>query len=477
VTVLWDMDVFAWTLPATPAPAAPVALDAQGVDSAAFDPKGARVITMGGRQAPLVWDVASGQRVGRLAGHRGQVLSAAFGGGGALLATGSDDKTAIVWDAEGMAPLYAPLAHGSAVKLVALAPGGRLVTATREGVVRAWEARSGKPLTAGVRPNGGETVVAISPDGRRVLAVTSDGRTAAEVRVSTARVFDADTGEPVSRPMTHGGLIHQAIFSHDGTLVATASNDHTARVWDAATGEPRSAEPMRHEGPVFAVAFSGDDGRVVTGSHDHTARVWDAKTARPLTPPMVHDGPSIVRRVAFSPDGNFVATGTDYYVSKVWDARSGQAVTTALGWGAKSVEELEFAPDSRRLLTLFEDHKLRVWNVGADARPVEDLLKFAEVLSGRVLDETGGETPLSPGQFAALGRQLAAAYPGEFLPPLTSELAAAALANKDVDGRVLAALGERYAADRQSGWAAKLIEAARERGGQKVEPTGPREGH
>jgi len=49
--------------------------------------------------------------------------------------------------------------------------------------------------------------------------------------------------------------VYAVTFSPDGRTLATDSADTTARLWDAATGQPRG-EPLKHEDWVFAVRFS-----------------------------------------------------------------------------------------------------------------------------------------------------------------------------------------------------------------------------
>jgi WD40 repeat protein/class 3 adenylate cyclase len=465
ITEVWDLGVFAWNLPDRFKPAPDPALDLPNTEFAAFDPSGLRVLLQTGRQPPALLDARGGQTMARLDAQKGQLIQADFEGD--LFAT-AGDATAVVWNADTAKPLFAPLPHDDVITLLALAPADRLVTVTRAGIVRAWNARTGKPLTAGVKPKAGGEIVAISPDGRRFLAITSDGKTAADIKLASATVYDTDTGQAVSQPMRHAGKIHFAAFSHDGKSIVTASNDHTARVWDARTGQPRTDEPLRHGNPVFHAAFSPDDTRVVTGSQDHTARVWDVATGKPLTPPMTHEGPCIVQRVAFSPDGCFVATATDYYTARVWDARTGQPVSDWLAH-AKKIEQIAFSPDSRRLLTIDEERRLRVWNVAPDDRSIDDLAKFAQLLSGRQLDETGGETPMTPGTFANLSKELMAAHPESFMPPATKELAESALASKELDPALLAPLGDAFAASGLHEQAVRLYQAARDRG-QKVDP-------
>jgi RNA polymerase sigma factor (sigma-70 family) len=66
-----------------------------------FSPDG-RLLASGVGDAVAVWDLATGEEVGRLAGHRGLVMSLAFSPDGRRLASGSQDTTALVWDLTGL---------------------------------------------------------------------------------------------------------------------------------------------------------------------------------------------------------------------------------------------------------------------------------------------------------------------------------------------------------------------------------------
>jgi WD40 repeat protein len=67
--------------------------------------------------------------------------------------------------------------------------------------------------------------------------------------------------------------VPEIVFSPDGTLVATASEDGTARIWDASTGRPLHTL-FGHEGSVTGVAFSPDGTTVATSGVDGTVREY-----------------------------------------------------------------------------------------------------------------------------------------------------------------------------------------------------------
>ena len=117
--------------------------------------------------------------------------------------------------------------------------------------------------------------------------------------------------------MKHGDGVLWAVYSPDGRRIATASEDRTARVWDAATGEPLT-RPLTHQHQVLMVDFSPDGRRLATCSLDGTARAWDAETGEPLSPPLVHRDRTRVGSVAFRPDGRALLTAGMDGTARVW---------------------------------------------------------------------------------------------------------------------------------------------------------------
>jgi WD40 repeat protein len=71
------------------------------------------------------------------------------------------------------------------------------------------------------------------------------------------------------------GRITSVAFSPDGTILASASPDHTVRVWDMATSRPVGAPLTGHTGLITSVAFSPDATTLASGNADGTVRLWD----------------------------------------------------------------------------------------------------------------------------------------------------------------------------------------------------------
>jgi WD40 repeat protein len=116
--------------------------------------------------------------------------------------------------------------------------------------------------------------------------------------------------------LQHDSFLTSAIYSPDGQRIATVSDDSTARIWDAGTGEA-SISPLRHDSPVFMAHFSSDGQRIVTGSGDKSARLWNVRQ---------NAGTVGINQVAveFSPNGKMIATSSPGATVQIWDAATGR---------------------------------------------------------------------------------------------------------------------------------------------------------
>ena len=243
----------------------------------------------------------------------------------------------------------AMVAQGGYVHCVAISPDGSLAALGRDDVLELADLSSGKTLRLCSGHTGPVNGVAFSPDGTLLATASAD---------HTARIWDTTTGQARTILTGHTGPVNGVAFSPDGTLLATASIDRTARIWDTITGQARTIL-TGHTGPVNGVAFSPDGTLLATASADHSTRIWDTTTGQARTILTGHTGP--VNGVAFSPDGTLLATASADHTARIWDTTTGQARTILTGHEGP-VNGVAFSPDGTLLATASIDHTARIWD-------------------------------------------------------------------------------------------------------------------
>jgi WD40 repeat protein len=83
----------------------------------------------------------------------------------------------------------------------------------------------------------------------------------------------------VQTPEGHTNGVKAVAFSHDGSLIASASDDGTVRLWNPSTG--REVRTLKgHTGLANAVAFSDDGSLLASTSWDRTVRLWNPSTGQ-----------------------------------------------------------------------------------------------------------------------------------------------------------------------------------------------------
>jgi hypothetical protein len=243
------------------------------------------------------------------------LVRAINGGGKSLTDLVGSDYGALLWTAR----------FGGRVNAVAFSPDGkRVATASGDSTARVFDASTGNEISR-FSHEGPVFEVAFSPDGKRVATHSIDPMVITGSGDSTVRVFDASTGSEISR-FSHKGVLIVFAFSPDWERIATVFGDGTVYVFDASTGTEIS---RLSDGPDFvaALAFSPDGKRVVTNSGDNRqngARVFEAATGRVISR-LSNQGP--VHAVAFSPDGKRVATGSNDSTARVFDASTGSEIS------------------------------------------------------------------------------------------------------------------------------------------------------
>jgi len=133
-----------------------------GITYMGFSPDGRQFVV--GSKSIRVWSGGSIQAAHKLKGHAGMVLAVAFSPIGPQMASGSDDKSVILWDIEAGTRLRTFICHSEAVTYLAFSRDGkRIVSGANDNIIGLWEARSGA-LVEKIRNNTASQISANSTE-------------------------------------------------------------------------------------------------------------------------------------------------------------------------------------------------------------------------------------------------------------------------------------------------------------------------
>lgn len=169
-----------------------------------------------------------------------------------------------VWDVETGESVGRDIGYKNPAKCAALSDDGRWAFAASPDRAAIWEIGAGKPAV--VIQKNSVLCAAFAPGTIRVYVGTEYGR---------IQVFEPPAAEPVRAfDDRHTDAIASLALSPNGELVATGGDDGTVRIWNAATGKEQWKLDA-HSGRVVSVAFAANGHRLVSAGVDTTWHVWE----------------------------------------------------------------------------------------------------------------------------------------------------------------------------------------------------------
>jgi WD40 repeat protein len=229
---------------------------------------------------------------------------------------------------------------------------------TGNGEVCLWQLSNNQILKTFTCPgkNGWVWSVAFNHDGSKLASVSEDNK---------IRIWDVSTKKCIwesKEQEQHTKTVWAVAFNHDGSLLASVSEDKRIIIWDVRTRKLKNDLGSNNFIPI-SVAFNHNGSMLAVGSDDKKIRIWDNVDTDTKQSPRIlkeeHKKP--VCTVAFNHDDSILASGSYDKTVKLWNVQTGKCET--LEGHTEAVWKVSFNHNDSMLVSSSGDKTVKLWNV------------------------------------------------------------------------------------------------------------------
>ncbi|XP_076918869.1 WD40 repeat-containing protein HOS15-like isoform X1 [Bidens hawaiensis] len=263
-----------------------------------------------------IWN-QDGDLVNTLAKHKGPIFSLKWNKKGDYLLSGSVDKTAIVWDIKTGEWKQQFEFHAAPTLDVDWRNNVSFATCSTDNMIYVCKVGDNRPVKTFAGHRGEVNAIKWDPTGSFLASCSDD---------STAKIWSLKQDTCLHDLKEHTKEIYTIRWSPTGPgtnnpnqqlVLASASFDSTIKLWDVETGSLLHSL-VAHGDPVYSVAFSPNGEYLASGSLDKCMHIWSVKEARVVK---TYEGSGGIFEVCWNKEGDKIGACFSNNVVCVLDFR------------------------------------------------------------------------------------------------------------------------------------------------------------
>lgn len=285
----------------------------------AFSPDGALLLSGSFDKTIKAWCTKTGTLKYELREHTSMLSSIAFHRSGALAASGDWEGTLMVWDLSTRKPKWTTEAHTSRIRQIVLSPTEDVLASCGfDDTIALWDVTSGKRLSTLHVGERGANCLCFSTDGQFLVWGGSGG---------AISLYSMPKRQLVKRVVSSIGTIQSIVYAHDPSQIIVGSFSGDVEFWDASLNGVTATLDV--DGSEINSMCISADGKLLGIGTGETISPWP-----------------------------FSSAGEGYLVSL-----STQSVVQCYSWHWGAVGCVAFSPDGRVFATACYDSCIRFWNI------------------------------------------------------------------------------------------------------------------
>ncbi|KAJ5631576.1 uncharacterized protein N7484_011676 [Penicillium longicatenatum] len=321
---------------------------------------------MGSDGVIKLWDLASSSCVASMQAHRLAGAFMTWSYDGIYIATASSDREIKIWDPEKEQCLLTLLGHEGPVKAVFWSQDSTQLVSVSWSLddggfskfsplaIKVWDRTAGQCILTLEGDDSRIRTAFPSYDGKSIVTVTCDGIIKTWNVFSSQRMSSRD-------PFPQFGTLN--LWSHDGmNLIHSDWLSNTIEILDPVSWKSIETIDTRKGSRITYLALSHNGKLLASASNQGLIEVWDLCTRKRVSTLEGHF--EFIHILAWLRDGRLASASSDKTI-KIWDTTTCQCLSTFKGHN-RGASSLLLSADETQLTSASQQGKIiKIWDLGS----------------------------------------------------------------------------------------------------------------